>query len=341
MLRSRLIILLLALGFIIVAAFALALFFIPTPHVVQVEPANDATEILLTSPITITFSTVMHRVETQNAISFTPRVAGEFFWRDDQTVVFEPIAKLPVSTTLTLNISQNARSWLMRPLQAQTVSQFTTLSRLSVVNSTPARDAQFVYTPDRIVVEFNRAPDGNLLADSILLEPPLEKIALALQGNVFTLYGAFEPRTRYRFILPGIVLDKQYGIELGQDYEWNFYTTAQYPNFSILNRGRVLKFSANEPVEIPIQFTNVSRLDVALYEIAQQAFDENANAPFEEWYVFQPSTAPRVTQSIVTNAQPDKYVQQKIVLDSLARGTYFLKINTPEGVSDAQLMLIE
>ena len=333
------------LTFLFFVALILWLDFVPaplqTPRVIQIEPPNDATEILLTTPITITFSTAMQRVETQSAISFTPRIAGNFSWRDDQTVIFTPRTALPVSTTLTINISQNARSWLQRPLRAETVSHFTTLTRPYVVSSSPALDAQFMYAPDRIHITFSRKLDGNLLADSIMLEPPLEKISLDVQDNVMTLYGAFEPRTQYRFTLPAMVADKQYGIELGRDYEWNFYAAAQYPNFSILNRGRVLKFSANAPLKIPTQFTNISRFDVALYKISQQTFDENVNAPFEMWYAFQPSSEPIITQNIVTNAQPEKYMQQTLHLDALERGTYFLKINTPESVSDAQLIFVK
>ena len=108
-----------------------------------------------------------------------------------------------------------------------------------------------------------------------------------------------------------------------------------------MNRGRVLKFAANAPLQIPTQFTNVSRLDVALYPITRQEFDANANAPFETWYGFEPITAPVETVRIETNAEPDVYAQKKIQIEPLAAGTYYMKITTPEGVSDAQLILIE
>ncbi len=341
MVRSRLVVLFLIVAFILIAVAIVTFLLIPAPTVIQIEPTNDATEILFTSPITITFSTSMQRVETEKSIRFEPRVNGNFSWRDDRTLVFTPHTTLPVSTTLEIVISQNARSWLQRPLNAETVSHFTTLTRPYVVSSSPALDAQFIYAPDRIHITFSRKLDGNLLADSIMLEPPLEKISLDVQEYDVTLYGAFEPRTHYRFTLPASLTDKQYGIELGRDYEWSFYSAAQYPNFSILNRGRVLKFSANAPMEIPTQFTNVSRFDVALYKISQQAFDENASAPFETWYAFAPTSAPFKSWRIATNAQPEKYMQQTLQLDALERGTYFLKINTPENVSDAQLVVVE
>ncbi len=311
------------------------------PRVLQIDPANDATDILLTSPITITFSAPMQRVETQNALGLTPRVSGNFTWRDDQTLVFTPRTQLPISTTLTLTLARDARSWIGRALENETRSRFTTLAPPSVVDSSPALDARFVYVPNQVTIAFSRAMDGNLLADSVMIEPLPEQFGINVNQNLVTLRGFFQARTRYRITIPEFVTDKEFGIPLARDYVWAFTAASQYPNFSILNRGRVLKFSANTPIEIPTQFTNVSRLDVELYSISQSVFEEQANAPFESWYEFEPTTAPTKTRRVETNAQLDEYTQQSVSLDALSRGTYFLKITTPEGVSDAQLIVVE
>ncbi len=341
--RSRLWLILIPIALILVAA--LALIFLPaslqSPRVLQIEPANNATEILPISPITITFSAPMNRDATQAAIQFSPRLDGQFAWRDEQTLTFTPRAQLPISTTLTLNISQDARSWLQRPLQNEMVSRFTTLARPFVVNSNPAPDAQFIYNPDRVMLTFNRAMDRNTLAESLQIEPPLQNFSVQVEERTMTLYAFFEPRTRYQITLLPFARDAKYGIELEREYVWSFTTASQYPHFSILNRERVLKFSANEPLNIPTQFTNVSRLDAALYAITQKEFDEQTIALFETWYAFQPASAPIKTRSVTTNAQLDQYAQQTLKLDALARGTYYLNITTPEGVSDAQLIVVE
>ncbi|TAH53433.1 MAG: hypothetical protein EYC68_03405 [Chloroflexota bacterium] len=343
--QRSLVVVLLALSLLLIAVTFLFNFVpfaaLQAPRVMYVEPANNAIEIAPTALITITFSAPMDRLETENSIRLQPRVAGNFIWRDDQTVTFAPRTRFPISTTLTLNISTNARSRLQQPLQNEFVSRFTTLSRPYVTSSTPALDAQFVYIPNQVTITFNRAMDAKMLGDNVTIEPPPQNLSRELDGNTLTLRGFFEPRTRYQITIPASASDAEYGIELGRAYVWSFTAASQYPNFSILNRGRVLKFPAKDSVETPTQFTNVSRLDAALYAISRAEFDANANALFETWYAFRPASAPIKTWSVTTNAQLDQYTQQKINLGALPVGTYYIKIKTPEGVSDAQLVLVE
>lgn len=343
--RSLFLVLLVAIALIILAALALTFDFLPAslqaPRVVQIEPGNDAREIVPTSPITITFSAPMDRAQTQTSIRISPRVTGLFAWRNDQTLVFTPRAGLPVSTTLTLNVTSGARSWLRRPLQVQVRSRFTTIPRPYPVSSTPALDAQFVYVPDRVTMTFNRALDGNALADSLHIEPPLQNSALDVNDRTLTLSGFFQPRTRYQITISGSVFDSAHQVAMGRDYVWSFTTASQYPNFSVLNGDRVLKFSSDNAPVVPTQFTNVSRLDAALYAIPRAEFDANATAPFETWYAFEPSAAPIQQWSVETHAILDEYTRQDLALSPLAGGTYYLKISTPEGVNDAQLLVVE
>lgn len=328
---------------LVIAALAFAFDFLPAlqaPRIVRIEPANDAREILPTSPITITFSAPMDQAQTENAFSLTPQVQGKYVWSDPYTLVFSPLARLPVSTTLTLTVSPSVHSWLQRPLPSQAVSRFTTLTRPVLVNSTPPLDARFVYVPDHVTMTFSRPLDVSL-ANSLTIKPQPEHFSVAPGGAAFTLYGFFEPHTSYQITVPASAVDSKYEVDLGRDYVWSFTVAAQYPNFSILNRGRVLRFGANNPISIPTQFTNVSRLDAALYAIPQQTFDENARAPFESWYAFQPAGAPLKTWSIPTNAPLDKPMQQTLALGVLAQGTYYLTVVAPEGVRDMQLLVIE
>lgn len=310
------------------------------PHVVAVEPADRARDILPTSPITITFSAPMNAAETEKSIRFRPRVDGAFTWRDSQTVILTPRATLPISKTITVQISRDARSWLGRPIEKPEQTRFTTLARPYLVHSTPALDARFVYVATPLRLTFNRALNPDALARSLTLTPLVQNLKLAWRANVLSISGFFEPRTRYRLTLPETLVDAEHGIPLGRIYSWTFETADQYPNFSVLNRDRVLKLAAG-PLRLPVQFTNVSRLDIAVYSISPQEFDANADAPFETWYVFQPATAPAQTQRIATNAALDQYATRDILFDALPAGTYFLNITTPEGVFDARLLRVE
>src|SRR4051812_31824197 len=114
--RSRAVLTLFLIAIILGVLVVLAFIFdilppqLQAPRVVQIEPASGAREILLTSSITITFSAPMDRGRTETSVEIVPYVTGRYVWRDDQTLVFTATARLPVSTTLTVNIASNARS---------------------------------------------------------------------------------------------------------------------------------------------------------------------------------------------------------------------------------------
>jgi methionine-rich copper-binding protein CopC len=322
-----------------VLVFILPLF--QTPRIVSIEPADGARDILPTSPITITFSAPMHAVETENNIRFQPRVNANFAWQDHQTLVVTPRTTLPLSKTITVQISTNAQSQFGRALPENFQTRFTTLAYPHVVAAAPALDAQFVYVPTRVTLTFNRALNPDRVRANFVITPTLANAAWRVDGAQVALDGFFQPRTRYQIHLARDARDAAYDLPLERDLLWSFTTAMQYPNFSIVNRGRVLDFSASEKILVPIQFTNVSRLDLAVYPITQREFDANADAPFETWYTFQPTVAPVHRQRVTTNAPLDQYRQQVISLPPLPAGTYSLRITTPEGPTDAQLVRVE
>ncbi len=324
-----------------VAALFFTLPLFQAPYVAAVEPADGARNVLPNAPIVVAFSAPMNRDAAQAAFRLSPRVNGTLTWRDAQTLVFTPRAALPLSKTLTLQISPDARSWLERPLSETVRARFTTLAYPYVVDSAPARDAQFIYIPTQVSFTFNRAMNADALRANLVVTPPLANQKIAVNGAVVTLAGFFQPRTRYEIRVNAAATDAAYNLPLERAWTWSFYSAAQYPNFSILNRGRVLKFAADAPLEIPAQFTNVSRLDLALYAIPRAEFDALAAAPFETWYAFQPSGARVQKKAAPTNAQLDQYTRQNISLAPLPRGTYYLRIVTPEGPTDAQLVRVE
>jgi|GEM_PF-3509429 len=338
-LRLRWVVLLCALA--VGAAFGfLALPLFQPPRVLFMEPADGASDIAPTSPITITFSMPMARAATEAAFRVSPRVNGAFTWQDNQTLVWTPRRALPISQTLTVQISQAARSWLGRAPQALAQARFTTLTYPHVVASTPALDAQFIYIPNRVTLTFDRALNAESVRANLTITPTLANETLRIDANTVTLDGFFQPRTRYQIEIAAGATDDAYHIPLERAWLWAFTVSEQYPNFSILNRGRVLRVAAQDKIRIPTQFTNVSRLDVAVYPITPTEFDANANAPFETWYAFQPTAAPIQQQRVLTHAPLDQYAQQTIALEPLPQGTYYLRIATPEGPDDAQLLQV-
>lgn len=333
------------LGLLVLAGFAtafalLASGILSTPRVSAVEPAAGSEMVLPDSPITLTFSTPMARGATEAALRLSPLISGDWEWRNDRTLSFVPYAGLPISATVTIEVGAAARSRLGRPLAEPARFRFKTVTRPVLVDSTPALGAQFIYVPNRVSLLFSRALDAQTAAAQLKIEPPVPYQALEWDGARLNVSGFFAPATRYRLTLPADVTDAEYGVPLGRELVWSFTTATQYPNFSILNRDRVLTAPADEPLKIPTQFTNVSRLDVALYPLTRDEFETNRGAPYETWAALAPTERAVRRQSVSTDAELDRYMTRELVLTPVPAGTYLLEVTTPEGPSDKQLVSV-
>ncbi len=270
--RTRVVLLFFALLILAIGAAVVffAPLFTPAPRVVQIEPSDGAREVRPDSSIVITFSEPMERAQTEQSIRINPRTAGRFFWNDDVTLTWIPRPRLPVSSTVTIDISTDAHSVAGQPLVSETIARFTTLTRPTVLGSSPSLDARFLYIPDQLSLTFSRAMNAEVLSDTLEIDPPLGNRRLQVAENMLILRGDFQPGVRYQIAIPGTVTDAENGIELGTEVGWAFEVGAQYPHFSILNRDRVMSLAAGVPVGVPIQAVNVSRLDVALYRITRR-----------------------------------------------------------------------
>lgn len=310
------------------------------PRVLAFTPPDQATDILPTSQVTITFSAPMDRAATERAIAITPRVRGEFHWSDDRTLVFTPESSLPISTTLTVRVSDRARSSFARTLDPEQTWSFTTLARPFLVSSIPAPDAQYLYTPDRVTLTFNRPMQRDSIEQGLVIEPTVQNLRSAWDGNVLRLFGFFQPRTRYQLTLPSTARDAEYQIALDRPVTLTFTTTQQYPQFAILNLGRALTFPAESTKALKMHLTNISRLDLSLYPLAPDELIRNLTAPFEKWTSFHSASSALKRWQIQTGAQLDQYTVLDERLDPLPIGLYYLRVTTPEGASDSQMLVV-
>ena len=71
------------------------------PTVISVSPTDEATNVPVTSAISVTFSETMNTVSVEDAFSITPEVEGTFSWVDN-TMTFTPNTNSVSYTHLTL-----------------------------------------------------------------------------------------------------------------------------------------------------------------------------------------------------------------------------------------------
>lgn len=306
------------------------------PQVLTFGPAFNARDVAPTTPITITFLTPM--TPNDAAIKISPPVRGTWSWSGN-SATFTPAESLPLSTTVTVTVTRDARSWLQRRAEKEFTWSFTTLAPPMVVATTPRQGAQYAYARDRLAITFNREMDQRSVEERLKIEPAIANMQLLWQGNQLIIGGNLRPSTTYKIFLPSGAKDAKYGLTMPNDFSWSFTTTQQYPYLAIINIGRYGVTAADKPTTLKLQSVNVSRVDVALYKFDTETYIKTLGFSYEGWRNFKPKGDPIKTWSITPPAKIDQYVTQDLQLDALPAGIYFLTAKSAEGVNDTQVLV--
>jgi hypothetical protein len=97
------------------------------PAVVSVVPANNATAVAATAPITIVFSNPMNEQVTRNAVDIVPYVPFDSVWsQDSKTLTLTPRINYVSATNYTLTINRLAEDYVKSNLESDYISKFTT-----------------------------------------------------------------------------------------------------------------------------------------------------------------------------------------------------------------------
>ena len=306
------------------------------PQVLAFGPAFNAKDVAPTAPITITFLTPMNA--NNAAIKISPSVRGAWSWSGN-AVTFTPSESFPLSTTVSVTVTREARSWLQRRAEKELAWTFTTLAPPMITATEPRQGAQFAYLKDRLAITFNREMDQQSVEQRLKVEPAISNMQLAWQGNQLIVGGNLRPSTTYKIFLPSGAKDAKYGLTIPNDFAWSFTTTQQYPYLAIINIGRYGLTAADKPTTLKLQSVNVSKMDAALYKFDTETYIKSLAFSYDAWRNFKPQGDPLKTWSITPSAKIDQYVTQDLQLDALAAGTYFLTVKSAEGVNDTQVLV--
>jgi len=306
------------------------------PQVLTFAPEFNTKDVPPTSPITITFLTPMSPSDA--AIKISPSVRGVWSW-SGTTATFTPAETWPLSTTVTVTVTRDARSWLMRRAEKDFAWTFNTLSAPMVVETQPRQGAQFAYSRDRLSITFSREMDAQSVEQRLKVEPTIANMTLAWQGKQLIVGGNLRPSTTYKIFLPSGAKDAKYGLAIPSDFQWSFTTTQQYPYLAIINIGRYGVTAADQPTTLKLQSVNVSKVDVALYKFDTETYVKSLAFSYDNWRTFKPQGDPLKTWTITPPAKIDQYTTQDLQLDALPAGTYYLTAKSAEGVNDIQVLV--
>ena len=314
------------------------------PIIMDFSPRWEATDVSPHAPVALTFLTPMNDASVETNVTFEPQVAGTFAWEDPQIVTFTPAEAWPLNTQITVAVGRGARSRLGRRMERPFTFRFTTVGPPRVVETEPAQEAQYAfldpYTDGRVVLTFNRLMDHASVESRLQITPEPFNLQLEWVGKQILIGGSFKPSTTYRVTLLSGAKDAAYGLAIEEDLSWAFTTTERYPYLAIVGVGRFGLLQADQPAQLTLSMVNVSRVDLALYQIALPTYIEMIGFSYDDWRWYEPEAEPLKSWTIEPQAPLDEDVQRPLDMDSLSPGLYYLTTATPEKAGDSQVLVV-
>jgi hypothetical protein len=212
------------------------------PTVISTSPVNGATEVPITSVITITFSETIDS-STFDSTTFTLRngesdVAGTITF-DGALVTFTPSANLAYSTTYTATITTGVMDLAGNPMSADYSWTFTTgeapdTTPPTVMAVSPGNSATGVAVTTTVTATFSEAMDASsintttFLLDSVGNTPVSGAVTYSGTTATFTPSSNLAYSTTYTATITTGVMDLA-GNPMAADYSWTF-TTGEAPD---------------------------------------------------------------------------------------------------------------
>ena len=310
------------------------------PLVTSSSPEQGRSDVLPRSPITLTFLTAMNPSTVERNISFAPRVPGQFSWQDERTMVFSPAQPWPADTRITVEVNRGARSWLLRRMEEPFSLYFTILASPIVVNTEPSQRVQFAYDLDQAVITFSHLMDETSVESRLTVEPQIHDLELAWAEETLTITGDFRVGITYQVTLTKGAQEATYGLPMAKGFAWAFTVVERRPDLAVDGPGRVGMVEAETPFELPFTILNLSRIDLALYALDGPTFTALQGLSAKDWEQYHSEGNPIREWSALSEARADREMSQKVEVDPLPPGLYFLAVDSPEGARAGQLLSV-
>ncbi len=308
------------------------------PMVIGFSPEWEATDVPLRSPVTITFLTPMNPEATESSVTIAPDVAGELSWRGS-TLVFTPGEDWPMETEITVSVTRDARSWLMRRMERGFAFGFTTIGPPSIVATQPSQEARFVYLPHQLTITFSRPMDHESVERRFSVTPKISGQRLAWSDEQLIVSGELSPSTEYRVSIGRNARDAAQGLRTVEDFEWTFVTTERAPYLALAGVGREVLVTAEVSDTLELGLVNASRVDLDLYPVDVSTYISMTNFSSEEWRLFTPEETPLSSWSMEPEVTLDRDETLALDVGPLAPGIYLLAARCPEGAQDSQILV--
>jgi 6-phosphogluconolactonase (cycloisomerase 2 family) len=205
------------------------------PQVTSTNPINEATDVLLNSPVSATFSKPMD-TSSITTTSFTvgdgtQNIGGTLaFSRSDTVATFTPTDVLSETTTYTASLSTDVTDATSNPLASVYSWSFTTGTGPQVTSTIPANQAAGVSITISLSATFSEAIDtSTVTAGSFTVSDGTQNIGGTLSFSNSDTVATFTPTDvlnyaeTYTATLTTAIVDLD-GNAMSADYVWTFTT---------------------------------------------------------------------------------------------------------------------
>ena len=217
------------------------------PGIVATQPADQATDVALDSPIQLTFSTLMDTASVQRALELVPSTDAHLLWAGQRLTIMPSSAWSP-DQAYTLFVGAGAHDQAGTALSVPLRLSFRTVSAgLTARTIEPADDSQGIAVASQIAVVFDRPLDPQTVNDSVVTIIPsvsgsvsvtAAEGAAALRDDArrilrFTPSGSLPVNTTFT-VTVGAAIRGTDGSRMAAPLSWSFTTGA--PSTSLGNQ---------------------------------------------------------------------------------------------------------
>jgi uncharacterized protein YfaS (alpha-2-macroglobulin family) len=250
------------------------------PAVVSSIPAFNATDFVLTDPISITFNQPMDHDAIQAAFHLQPQsggadIPGQIKWSaDDLTMGFYPAQNLPLEAKLQATLSADAKSASGAALGADYTVLFETVKNPAILSTSPADGDQSADAHSGFRISFASPMDVSTLESHIDIQPKPTQVYTSWSDNDLSFFLGWDlkPSTDYVVTLNAGMKDP-YGNAIAQAKTVKFHTAPLQPAIFFNSQGQVGTYNAYSDTVLYVTSLN---LDQAIFNLYKLSLDEFA-----------------------------------------------------------------
>ncbi len=225
--------------------------------------------------------------------------------------------------------------------------RFTVEPQPALLGQFPGQD-QVLPRGQSLRLIFNTPIDEASLRAGLRLDPPVDQLDIRLNESEARILADLQASSTYTLTIAADITSRN-GTPLARESLLRFRTAAAAPQLQLpALDGRVLRLPPGPAPELLIEHTNLSSLQLSLFELDEPTLVRALNFSADEWRNFAPDRYGRRLLRlwrVELDSPPDQAARSALPIEAVpgsapAPGSYYLRITTPEGPRADLVLLV-